>query len=391
MSLLFRSTTLTDVGVQSRSRSIGKVRVTADKALTHSAVWAGLRLRADLVSSMPLDAFRKVAGFDLEVPKTPVLLSPGGSDDWSMDTWLWATQYDLDRVGNTFGIIRELDQAKRPKVIELLDHRDVTVRSLPKAPAGEPNFGYWVNGSQVPNDQIWHERQYRLPGLVMGLSPISYAAASIGFYLTAQQFGIEWFTNGGTVPSGVLRNKEKTLKGSEPDEVKEKFKLAVENRDVFVTGNDWEYSTLNALANEAQFLDTQKLSALEASRFIGVPADLLDLAISGQSVTYANITQRNLQFLIMNLWPAVRRREATLSRHLMSEDRFVRFNTDAILQLDPETKSKVFGQQIRDRIRTPSEVREKYNLQPFTEEQLDEFDRLFPNRTQKPISNGDQP
>ncbi|MFF2274205.1 phage portal protein [Agromyces sp. NPDC058136] len=363
--------------------------VTADKALTHSAVWASLRLRADLVSSMPLDAYRKVGGFDIEVPKTPVLLSPGGDEDWSMDAWLWATQYDLDRVGNAFGLIREVDANQRPKVIELLDHRDVAVRPVQHPAEGEPGHSYWVNSKQVPNDKIWHERQYRLPGFVMGLSPISYAAASIAFYLSAQEFGIEWFTNGGTVPSGVLRNKGKSLTGTEPDEVKEKFKLAIENRDVFVTGNDWEYSTLNALANEAQFLETQKLSALEASRFIGVPADLIDLAIAGQALTYANITQRNLQFLIMNLWPAVRRRELTLSRRLMSADRFVRFNTDAILQLDPETKSKVLGQQVRDRLRTPSEAREKLNLQPFTEQQLDEFDRLFPNRTQKPTANGD--
>jgi hypothetical protein len=36
--------------------------VTPDKAMCHSAVWARVRLRADLISTLPLDVYRRENG-----------------------------------------------------------------------------------------------------------------------------------------------------------------------------------------------------------------------------------------------------------------------------------------------------------------------------------------
>lgn len=60
-----------------RGKRTGKVHVTGDTALRHSAVWACLRLRADLVSTMPVDVYRRVNGIQVEVAKPPVLVTPG--------------------------------------------------------------------------------------------------------------------------------------------------------------------------------------------------------------------------------------------------------------------------------------------------------------------------
>lgn len=38
----------------------------------------------------------------------------------------------------------------------------------------------------------------------------------------------------------------------------------------------------------------------------------------------------------------------------------------------------MLGQQIKDKMRAPSEARELLNLPPFTPEQIDEFKTLFP-------------
>jgi HK97 family phage portal protein len=367
-----------------RRRHVGTVMVDAHSALMHSAVWASLRLRADLMSAMPLDTYRKVQGVDVEVPTPPVLIQPGG-DDWDINAWLWATQFDLDRVGNAYGLITERDGAGRPRAILPIEHRDVLVH-LDR----QGIVTYTIRGRLYQAKDVWHERQYRLPGEVMGLSAISMAAYSIGQYLSAQQFGIDWFANGGSIPSGVLTNDAKIVNPEDADDIKQRFKTAIADRDVFVTGKDWTYTTLQVQANEAQFLASQEWSSHDVGRFIGVPADLIDLAVQGQHVTYANVTQRNLQFLILNLWPAIRRRQTALSK-VLAQPRFVRFNTDAILQLDPQTKSTMLGQQIRDRMRAPSEVRRVDGYEPFTDEQLAEFDRLFPKSAapQKSTTNGE--
>jgi hypothetical protein len=77
----------------------GAVTVTNDSAMRHSAVWACLRLRADLVSTMPLDVYRRVNGMQVEMPKPPILVQPGG-ERVDMCEWLYSSQVDLDRAGN---------------------------------------------------------------------------------------------------------------------------------------------------------------------------------------------------------------------------------------------------------------------------------------------------
>lgn len=52
-------------------RRVGSTVVTNETALRHSAIWACLRLRANLVSTMPVDLFRRVDGIQVEVPKPP--------------------------------------------------------------------------------------------------------------------------------------------------------------------------------------------------------------------------------------------------------------------------------------------------------------------------------
>jgi hypothetical protein len=82
------------------------VSITNESALRASAVWAALRLRANLVSTMPLDAYRKVGGVQVEVSLPAVEWRSGGQTiGWGEA--LYATQFDLDRAGNAFGVITQ--------------------------------------------------------------------------------------------------------------------------------------------------------------------------------------------------------------------------------------------------------------------------------------------
>lgn len=343
----------------------GSVNVTSDTALRTSAVWAALRLRADIISSLPIDVFRRVAGMQIEVPKPAVLINPGGQHV-DMTEWMYSTQIDLDRVGNAFGIITEKDGSGNPRVIQLVKHELVTVR------VKDGVISYRVDHKNYPAEEIWHEKQYTVPGLAVGLSPVSYAAWTIGQYQSAQDFGLSWFSSGGTIPSGHLKNTTKTVQAAEADKIKRRFKLAVESSDVFVTGKDWEYTTMNVAANEGQFIETQKFGLSDIGRFFGVPADLIDAAPVGKSsVTYANITQRNLQFLILNLGPAINRREKALSR-ILPQPRYVKLNTDALLRMDPDTRNSMILARV-GKTMTANEARELDNLPPFTPAQIAEM------------------
>ena len=352
--------------------------VSADTALRQSAVWAAQRLRADLISSFPIDVFRKTGGIQVEIPKPPVLVKPSGNRI-SMREWMYSTQMDLDRVGNCYGIIREVDGAGRPQRIDLVSHSDVVVG------VKDDVVSYRIKNTVYAEDQVWHERQFTIPGLVVGLSPVAYAAWELGVWSSAQEFALDWFGNNGQLPYAPLKNEKKVLNDGEADRVKERYKLAVEGHDLFVTGQDWSFTTVSAPAADARFLEQQGASDVAAARFYGVPGDVIDVATKGQAVTYANITQRNLQLLIMNLGPAVGRREEALS-DLLAAPRFVKLNTAAILRMDPETVSKTLIAEVAGKITAPSEARALMNREPFTPEQVAEFDVLF-GKTAKPASS----
>jgi HK97 family phage portal protein len=349
-----------------------------------SAVWACLRLRADLISTMPVDSYRKFGKIDIEVPNAPVLVTPGG-EHVRKDEWMYSSQIDLDRAGNDFGIITERNAAGKPQRIDLVPVSSVTVRDK----GGE--VSYRIDNKTYARHEIWHEKQFTLPGLPVGLSPIAYAAWTIGQYQSAQEFALDWFATGGT-PKAQLKNTVKpTLTPEESATAKERFAATVRGGDVMVSGKDWEYHPFQSASVGAEWLETQQFGISDVARFMGCPGDLIDAVVNGGSLTYANITQRNLQFLIMNLGPAISRRESALST-LLSNPRFVKLNTSALLRMDDQTRAQVIKTRIESRTLTPNEAREKDNLPPLTPGQYAEFDRLFakaapaePATTKEPV------
>jgi HK97 family phage portal protein len=359
----------TAAAIPSRS-ALGKGgTVSPDQAMRNSAVWACLRLRNDLISTMPVDAYRKVGDVQVEVTKPPVLVAPGGKE-WPMHHWLYAGGVALDRAGNNAGIITARDGLGFPAVIELQDLASVSVI------VRDGKIHQWrIGGKLYDPADVWHEKQFPLPGFALGLSPIAHAAWTLELDRSAQEFQRDWF-QGTTVPSGTLKNSEKTVNPNESTEIKQRFKASVGNGDLFVHGKDWEYKPIQGVASDANYLATHNATVPDIARFLGCPADVIEAAVSGQSITYANIGQRNLQLLIHHLGPAVMRREHALGT-LMPDPRFVKLNSDALLRMDPETRSKMLGQKVKDRLIAPSEARALENRQPFTDEQLDEFDRLF--------------
>ena len=347
----------------------GTAIVTNDSAMRHSAVWACLRLRANLISTMPVDVYRNVGKIQVDVPKPPVLVNPGG-ERVDIQEWLYSSQVDLDRGGNTFGLIAARDGLGFPARIDLVPLAEVTL-IVKKGVLTK----YKIAGVLYDPAEVWHERQYTVAGLHVGLSPVAFAAWSVGEYLSIQQFALDWFGNGG-IPSAQLRNTAKTLTPQQADETKRRFRQAVASRDLFVTGADWEYKMLQAENAGTNWIEAKQYGVSDIARFFDCPGDLIDAAVTGKGITYASITQRNLQFLIMHLGPAVSRRENALSK-LTSRPRYVKLNSDALLRMDAQTRAAMLKTQIDSRVLAPSEARELEDRPPFTEGQLAEFDRLF--------------
>jgi len=328
---------------------------------------------------MPIDVFRKssAAGLAVSVPTPPVLLTPDEIADGHpmfIGEWMYSGQVSLDSAGNNFGVIRATDSFGLPAKIELVSPDDVSLRIK-----GGKIVEYRIGGELTAARHIWHERQFTVAGLPIGLSPITYAAMALAGGITAQQFAIDWFVNG-AVPGAILKNEEKVLDTTQADITKRRFKAAVQNGDVFVTGKDWSYNPIAAKAAESSFLEQMKYTDQELCRFMGVPGDMIDVAVDSSTINYANVTQRNLQLLVMNLGAPIKRREDALST-LAHGDRYVKLNRAAILAMDEKTRADLFKTRIEARTLTPDEARALEDQAPLSEADYAQFDRLFGART----------
>jgi HK97 family phage portal protein len=359
------------------SRLVGSQVVTDDRAMRHSVVWACLRLRAGLVSTFPIDVYRDVLGQQTETTKPPILTDPGGVR-LDMIDFMAATQIDLDRAGNAVGLIVERNAIRTalhpdglPGRIELQPASSCAYVRRP----GEPDR-WRINGKLYDIDDVWHERGNVMPGLPVGLSTIQHAALSIGESLSMQQFGLDWFSGGG-VPKGRMRNTAKKLSPPEIMTAKQWYADVITNGDVMVTGNDWEYDMIQAQTAGIEFIEGRRLAAVDICRFLDTPADMVDAnSGGGASITYANITQRNLDYLIHHLGPTVNRRENTLSK-LLPRPRYVKLNTSALLRMDDETRQKVLRSRVESWFLTNTEARALENNAPLTAAQLAEMRDIY--------------
>lgn len=352
-----------------------RAAVTNDTALRHSAVWACLRLRANLVSTMPVDVYRKVGAVRVEVPPPPVLVNPGGKRV-KITEWLYSSQVDLDRAGNAIGLITEKHASGLPARIDLQPIGECAIVPTETTARTPDGWEYRIGRKRYKPDEVWHEKQYTVSGLPVGLSPVAYAAWTIGEYLSIQDFALDFFGSSG-VPAMHLKNTKQTIGSDKAQEVKDRFQAAVQQGGMFVSGSDWELNLLQSEVAASSWLEAKQSSISDVARFFDVPGDLIDAAVQSGNITYATITQRNLQLLIMHLGPAIVRREDNLS-DLVSKPRYVKLNSDALLRMDPKARADMLKVQIDSRTRAPSEARELDDLPPLTLDQMAEFDRFWP-------------
>lgn len=339
--------------------------VSVDASLQNDAVWACVRLLADVVSMLPLQAYRRKGKVRTLLDTQPALLVKP-SDDAELPEWLWMLIASLTLRGNGYARVVGRDAYGLPVQTELLAPDSVKPFT---SDAGRRQ--YRLNGRTVLGaEDVLHFRAFRWPGQLEGLSPIRYHALTILTDVEANRFGLGFFRDGAH-PSSVL-SSDQPIDQSDADAIKARFKAAISGRDVAVLGAGVTYQAIQVKPEESQFLATQKYGATKIARIFGVPAAMID-AESGSSMTYSNVEQRSIELLTYAVQPWLTRIEAAISA-LYPRGTEVRFDVDALLRTDHETLARSLATRIAAKFLTPDEAREQYDLPPLTQQQKDELD-----------------
>lgn len=327
-------------------------------ALRHIAVWASTNRIADLISTLPWHGYQDVGGVSTRINERVQLID---EPDPEMDAIGWRRQVLISLLmrGNAYGLVLSRDRSFFPTEIRITHPDDWRIQRKGKL---DPVQFYYEN-NEISPDEMWRVSAYEIPGSPIGLSPLSYVAQAVGLGLAARQFGSEFFTEGAT-PSAVLIN-ENQINEDVAKEAKRRWNDADNKREVRTLGHGWRYQQIQVAPEESQFLETIQANDAMIATFFGLrPEDIG--AKSGDSMTYANVEQRNLATLIYPLHGWIQRIEGAINRALPGPV-YVKANVDALLRVDASTRTNVEDKLVRMGAMSINEARALENRPPIAD------------------------
>lgn len=332
-----------------------------DQAMRLAAVWSCFRVLAGIGASLPLDQYR--SGTPMQRARLWDEPFPGQTlPDWMRRLWM-----SVLTDGNAYGIVsRATDSQMVPTSVELIDPKLVTWR------ADGDRWVTRVGDSEVerwPNGPLWHLPLFTKPGVPWGMSPLTYAASTIGAGLAAASFAGGFFSAGGH-PSAILYSEDPNLSAEQAKAVKEAFLRATRGNEPAVLGAGYKYETVQISPADAAFIESSSLNARQIASILGVPPEWIGEGVSGSTVTYANREQRWSDFLAVDFMPYLIPIEKGLSR-ILPRPQEVKANLDGVLRSDLATRYASYktAAEIYDltgaELLTPDEMRDLEDREPI--------------------------
>jgi HK97 family phage portal protein len=338
-----------------------------DTALRVPAAWSCISLIANTVSSMQLQTFRQVGDVAQRITDPQIVTNPAAN--MTQSEWLHMLMVSLLSRGNAYGIEKGHTASFRASQVELVSPDAIRVETDDSG-----RLVYKLNngagGEQDVTAYMKHVRGLTLPGQAVGLSPIEYAARSIGVDLSSRKFAQDFFDGGG-VPKATLIT-DQAVDDEQTKIAKRKFLDASHNREPVVFGYGIKYQPISVRPEESQFLETQQATISDIARYFNVPAEMVG-GKAGSSMTYSNVEQRSLDFLTYCVGFWLKRVEDAFS-DLLPASQFVKFDTAALLRADAETEARVRAIYVAAKVLPPSRILTEMNEAPLTDDEKVELE-----------------
>lgn len=360
--------------------SIAGPRVGTHTAMTVPAFYAGVKILAETIGSMPCEV-RRWTEVNSEVSEpartsrlwtllhdTPNREMHAG-DFWEVVTahiaiagnaYLWRERDDFGRVIGLWPLLPGLvdvqrDPRTRRKVFLVSEDPDSAV----VAPM-------WT-------EDILHLRGFG-PHALKGLSPIGAMRELLGRGIAEQEYQSSTLRNGAR-PSGVLQTDGKIdpVKGRR---LARRFKRAVSGTRragetiILEHGLKWQQVSLSAA--DLQFIEQREFTVKDIARILRIPADML-LVSNGGDMHYTSDESVGLRFLAWTMTPWVRRLTGPVGMDPQlpwtvgspAGRMFPHFQSDLLLRADRKTRFEAWGVALDKGWMSPDEVRVAEGRRPL--------------------------
>lgn len=334
--------------------------ITVEQAVRQAAVWACVRVLTTSASTLPVDGVRMSGASRTPVTPTPTILAdPAGTVD--LPVWLTQVFWSLNTDGNAFGRVAGYGGNGLPNKIETILPSTVKDRGVVDG-RGQVKIDGEVR-YLFPYGTIWHVPGMIVqPGTPFGMSPVEVASKSINTALTAEEFGYGFLADGGHPSALLYSENEETPETAR--RIKQAFLRATEGREPAVLGAGLKYEAVQVDPTDSQFIDLMRFETENVCRFFGVPPSMVYAAVSGQSVTYANVSQADLAYLKHSLDPLLVRVESALTK-LLPKPQVAKFNRGALLRADQQTRYAMYATALQNQFTSVDEVRALEDEPPY--------------------------
>lgn len=324
--------------------SIAGVRVDQDSALSHIPVFSCVSLISDVVSTFPVHAFwsgvdNKGRPMSTRLTTQPLILTNPSPTAGNAIEVRQQVMNSLLLGGNTLNEIAAVGSNGVPTIMSPISskllrrpvYRDAAGRRLYDLADGRTLI-HWADlspGQRREGSSMMHWRGFVRAGDDTGLSPIAAGRQGIGLSMAAEEFGARWFGDG-AIPGSVLSSPDE-LADDEALDIQQKWVDAHYRRRVPAVlsgGLTWEQVNLNA--DESQFIESRKLSALDIAQLYRIPPHMVGI-VDRNTSWGTGIEEQGLGFVVHTLGPWIARYEAALNS-LLPPGYFVKFNFSGLLR-----------------------------------------------------------
>lgn len=335
---------------------LNPTKMSQERAQRLAPVFAANRHLADQIATLPMHAYRKTGETRQRLNRLPKLLRFKEEEGTLVD-WISRAVNSLGYQGNAIGIATSFDNFGYPVDVMWRPRTEFQVDD--ETSPSRPQW-FW-KGRTIDRDLIVHIPWLTLPGKTLALSPIESFAVTVEAGLKPQEFGVDWFTAGGH-PPGTFKNSAKTIDPKEAATIKARLVSSIKTREPIVYGSDWDFEPITISPGDAQFVESQKLTANQIAAIYGLDPEEVG-GEAANSLTYNNEEHRQSKRLA-NIRPWLVRIENGISA-LLPEMTYVRFNADAVVRSDLKSRHEVYKIDREIGLMNTDEIRALEDLPPL--------------------------
>jgi len=240
------------------------------------------------------------------------------------------------------------------------------------SPGGYPV--YKIENEYYSHEDILHIRGFTMPSRYWGIGVIEAQRRGLGAAVNMQAQAANTFHTA-AIPSVAISLDQSNVPADALTQIAEDWQTAFGNgqRKPVVLPKGMTVAPISWNPNDAQFLESRQFSVAEIALMFGLSPTDLSATIGGQSLTYSNISQANMERIQRSYARWIMRVEGALQRKFLAPGYSAVANPESLLRMDTKSRYESYaiatgGQSWL----TVDEVRELEHYEPLAQKETDD-------------------